>query len=165
MGKRKKGFEGERGFTLVETVVGMLMITMVATGVLSVVLYGQRASVSGEDRLAAMLMLEEKLIDFRRGATALNISQAVFGAPTFVETKTCPVANDSDCPVCPQYGQIDNSDYRLMKTRCFYYKVESLPSTVVGLPTSLKKVTGKIYWEDVSGFKQSMTLETVMTVS
>jgi len=160
MGRRKRDITGGRGFTLVETVIGLLLITAIATGVLSVVLYAQRASVSGEDRLAAMLALETKFIGFKNKTdNSFNVSQAEFSDPTSLG---CSSTIGSECPDCPQYGQISNHEFK--RTRCFYYKVKGL-DTSLGMPTSLKKVSGEVYWEDMSGFKRSVALETVMTVS
>lgn len=154
------------GFTLMETILGLLMITVVGTGVLSVVLFGQRTSVSGEDKMMMLMLLERKIIEFKKNPSLISASKTYAQSPqgTCVTADPCP-AISTEYPVCPDYANVDNASFPLDKTRCFYYQVEDLPVAVTGLPSGLKKVTGKVYWENANGIKQSTALETVIQTS
>ncbi len=61
------------GFSLVEVIITLVILSILATGVLGTLFYGKRAMESGQQKMIAAHLLESKIALFRsKGAKALS---------------------------------------------------------------------------------------------
>ena len=113
--------EGERGFTLIETTIGLVIMLIVVLGSATLFAYAVRNNNGGNDRAQALAIAQTALETLRNARYTVGITD-----PILMQTPATPA---------PLTVMREGRPYTVIA------KIVDEPPAAVGLPTTLKTIT------------------------